>query len=271
MYKNNKKSKITCFFCKYEIQKHNKSNNTVLFKNQSKPICKYCTKNKHKPLEIIYKNHDTQCKLCKKPVMFKNCIACSICDCFYHGKCLNLSKNDIQKIENVCNFFLCSTCNKDILPCPIECDNDRIKIKDASKLNLKECFTCKNVVSKERYSNKFFIYNNKIRSVCKNCSSLNKDIPVKDKNSIEFLDCPICRHQVKYESIFCNLCQHWVHPYCNSISKIELKKLSESSDDWHCYSCNLKIYPNNMILNSPVSLDNIVPYIKWELKINFLV
>ena len=114
----NKYNKKSCFFCKYELTKHNKSTKCVKYNGNLKPICKYCTKNKHKSLEIKNKNIDTQCKLCKKPTLYKKCIACSTCEHFYHGKCLDLNKEDIDKIESICNFFMCPKCNTSTLPRP---------------------------------------------------------------------------------------------------------------------------------------------------------
>ena len=75
---NRNKNRKICFFCKYELTKHNKSTKFVKYNNNLKPICKHCTKYKHKALE--YKNNevDTQCKICKKPTLYKKCIACSI-------------------------------------------------------------------------------------------------------------------------------------------------------------------------------------------------
>ncbi len=87
----------------------------------------------------------------------------------------------------------------------------------------------------------------KKRNVCKKCAQLGIEIPVRIKSSIEFLDCSICTYQVKFEAIFCNLCQHWVHPYCNDITRKELENLSQASETWHCQKCNLNIYPNNII------------------------
>ena len=48
----NKRNIKTCFFCKYELTKHNKSTKSVKYNGKLKPLCKYCTKNKHKALEI---------------------------------------------------------------------------------------------------------------------------------------------------------------------------------------------------------------------------
>ena len=99
MNKISKKSKNTCFFCKYEISKYNMSTKTVLYNKKSRPICKHCTEKRHKSLNKKYINFDTQCKMCIKPTLYKKCIACSICDHFYHGKCLGLSKSDIEKLK----------------------------------------------------------------------------------------------------------------------------------------------------------------------------
>ena len=144
-----KKAKFreNCFFCKYEIQKSNKSNNSVKFKNQIKPVCWYCTHKKHKPLEPKHKEIDTQCKKCKKPVLYKNCIACSICDHFYHGKCLNLSRENINKIEGICNFYMCIMCTKTILPIQLDIIPSKC-IKKNKVPQLKQCFTCENKITK---------------------------------------------------------------------------------------------------------------------------
>ena len=107
--------KATCFLCRYEITKHNKSTKQVKYNGQSKPVCKFCTKTKHKILNEKYKQHDLQCKICKKPSLYKKCIACSVCNHLYHGKCIDLNKNDIETIERVHNFFICRTCQIDIL------------------------------------------------------------------------------------------------------------------------------------------------------------
>ena len=78
------------------------------------------------------KNIDTQCKICKKPTLYKKCIACSTCEHFYHGKCLDLNKDDIEKIERICNFYMCLKCNTSILP---QLDIKQKKPKQIPKLN----------------------------------------------------------------------------------------------------------------------------------------
>ena len=70
------------------------------------------------------------------------------------------------------------------------------------------------------------LYKDKKRCLCEKCSKIGIEIPVRDKSSIEFQDCSICQELVRYESIYCNLCQHLVHPYCNGKSKYELRKFN---------------------------------------------
>ena len=106
---------ITCFYCKYEIV-NKKCIKLVKYKGKKRPICQHCTKSKHKTLEKKYQECDIQCKSCDKPVMYKKCIACSTCDHFFHGKCLDLNKDDIIKIDTVCNFFICPHCSNNLFP-----------------------------------------------------------------------------------------------------------------------------------------------------------
>ena len=151
--------KATCFLCRYEITKHNKSTKQVKYNGQSKPVCKFCTKTKLKILNENYKQHDTQCKICKKPSLYKKCIACSICNQFYHGKCLDLNKNDIESIEKVNDFFICRKCQIDILPTTLNPQLQKSKKETQIKTNTKQCMTCKNIVPKFIYANKHLIYN----------------------------------------------------------------------------------------------------------------
>ena len=192
------------------------------------------------------KNIDTKCKICKKPTLYKKCIACSTCEHFYHGKCLDLNKEDIAKIESICNFFMCPKCSTTILPQP---DIVEPKLKKTRKVNLntKNCLTCYKPISKNKYENKYLIYDDKKRCLCESCSKHGLQIAVRDTSLIEFLDCSICKKQVKYESILCDHCQHLVHPYCNGISKKYLNQLGQITDNWYCRNCNLKIYPNFLL------------------------
>ena len=97
------------------------------------------------------------------------------------------------------------------------------------------------------YPNKHLLYNEQRHLLCEQCSKLSTNIPVCDKLMIEFQDCAICNKQVKYESIYCNLCQHLVHPYCNGINKNELDRLSKIDENWYCIKCNYKIFPNQLL------------------------
>ena len=156
-----------------------------------KPICRHCTKNKHKALDKKYKNTDTQCKLCNKATLYKKCIECSICNHFFHGMCLNLSKQDIDKIENSTNFFICKLCMHDVFPNQTEPEKQKVKVKSISKekLNLKNCLTCFSEIPKLTYPNKYLLYKDEQRCLCEKCSKLSIEIPVRDKNLIEFQDC----------------------------------------------------------------------------------
>ena len=83
----NKQNRSTCFLCRYEITKNNKSEKQIKFSVKFKPICKHCTKTKHKVLNNTYENIDIQCKMCNKPSKYKTCIICSICNHAFHRNC----------------------------------------------------------------------------------------------------------------------------------------------------------------------------------------
>ena len=238
--KYQKRHKHFCFLCRYEISKFNKSNKTVNYKGKHKDVCKKCTGKMHKCLEKKYNTHDIECKSCHKPVLFKKCISCSICDDFYHGKCLNFSRNDIDKIEEY-NFYMCGHCRQSSLPVNydqvLEIDSRHI-ISKKSKQKKQQCFTCCNRISSKKYQNKHILYNGSKETLCLDCSKLGLSIKLRDKNLLEFQDCPICKNLVKYESIFCDSCQHLVHPYCNGINRDEFDNLSKKSDTWYCLKCN---------------------------------
>ena len=247
------KTRLTCFLCRYEITKHNKSEKRIVFRGNLKNICRYCTKNNHKILRYQFKNVDIQCKVCNKPSRYKNCIKCSICDHLFHGKCLELSKKDIENIEKVCDHFICIKCNEDTFPRHVDNENKNVKLSK-TKLKQKQCLTCDNIVPKEIYPNKHILYNEKRHLLCQNCSKLGLNIPVRDQSMIEFQDCAICCKQVKYQSIFCNLCQHLVHPYCNGINKQQLNNLSKLTENWYCKGCNSKIFPNYLLSKKPEAI-----------------
>ena len=69
--------------------------------------------------------------------------------------------------------------------------------------------------------------------------------------------CSICTKSVKNDAIFCNFCEHWVHPKCNHLSKIDFNKLVESDETeaWSCYKCNCTLFPFNSESESLSSSD----------------
>ena len=236
--------KVTCYFCKYVIVNTQKCK-YVTYRNIKKPICRYCKASNHKPLNKKYTNFDIECTSCKKPVKYNSSIACSICNHFVHAKCnYNLTAQDITNIENICDFFMCKKCNESVFP--------QYYKKPTREHNKQpkppvQCFTCTKSISNHKYSNKNIIYNDIYTSLCITCSVLGTNLNVRDSSAIEFLDCSACKKNVKYESIFCNLCQHWVHPDCNGLSKKDLQVLGDDENDWHCLKCTLDIFPHFLI------------------------
>ena len=60
-----KKNRIFCFFCKYNIINSNNCKK-VLYDNKERNVCNFCTKTKHKALELKYKSYELKCDICKK-------------------------------------------------------------------------------------------------------------------------------------------------------------------------------------------------------------
>ena len=56
--------------------------------------------------------------------------------------------------------------------------------------------------------------------------------------------CNVCHHYVK-SGIFCDLCEHWIHPSCNHLSKYEfqLSRKSNPKEPWYCFPCTAKVLP----------------------------
>ena len=92
------------------------------------------------------------------------------------------------------------------------------------------------------------IYNDKKVKLCQQCAYVTPK--VKDMRLLEYLDCSICCEEVKYESSFCNLCQHWIHPKCSNLNEYDLKQINQDwYGDWFCLSCTKTIFPNILISN----------------------
>lgn len=160
--------RLACFYCHYEILNKNNAK-YVKFKNKKKLVCQKCTWKHHKPLDKqLYENSDIQCSSCQKPVMYRKCLECSICNHFIHGKCINLNYSEITKIEKVCNFYICPRCTDNIFPKYI--DHNINKFSPKQKKPIKKCLTCDNNITKQRYNNKNILYEGKQYSLCNKCT-----------------------------------------------------------------------------------------------------
>ena len=45
--------------------------------------------------------------------------------------------------------------------------------------------------------------------------------------------------------ILCDMCNPWIHPKCNDLSKKDVKKLADSNEKWFCITCNSELFPFN--------------------------
>ena len=71
--------------------------------------------------------------------------------------------------------------------------------------------------------------------------------------------CNVCHHHVK-SGIFCDLCEHWIHPSCNHLSKYEFQLLRKSNpkEPKYCFPCTAKVLP--FINSKPDSTVNLKQY-----------
>ena len=225
--------------------------NLLSLKENLNQFANFVTKTNTKPLKQSTKIMTLSAKFVTKPSCIRNAYHALLVVISSTASAWILIKLISLKLK-ISVIFMCPPCLQISLPAYVE---NEIK-NTFPKLKSKQSFTCPNTVAKDKYRSKYFLYNDQKQCLCRECSKLGRDIPVRKKDLIEFLDCSVCSKEVKYESIFCNLCQHWVHPYCNKIDKLELGKLSKSVDDWHCLKCNLEIYPNDLILENTVLKNN---------------
>ena len=65
--------RLLCFYCKYEISKHNKSEKYVKYNGKIKAICKNCNAKTHKTLQGEYEHNDVQCKIIEKVNITSKC------------------------------------------------------------------------------------------------------------------------------------------------------------------------------------------------------
>ena len=250
-----KKTKITCFFCSYEIC--NKKFRLIKFKDRLKKVCIDCSPASHKVCKTKYIGTSVDCSICNNPVMYNKCLKCDICNHMVHSKCNDISPKDILPIESL-NSFTCKSCCENIFPFTNYQDTTTTLINRDRHIKqtrqIKQCFLCTNALPRKRnYTNKNIIYNGKPETLCQDCCLKECNLPVKDRKAIELLDCSCCLKQVKYEGILCELCQHWVHPECNSIDPKTLHELDLSKYEWWCTKCTTNIYPKYLMEEEPTT------------------
>ena len=242
----NKKSKMTCFFCQYEICTP-LPHRQLQYKNTLKPICKQCKPAEHKACQKRFAHCHIDCSICTKAVKYNKCIECSICNHLVHANCSELTNTDIKTLEGLkstsgepCSGFICRVCITNIFPFGISkietCQEKASKNKD--KPLKKVCFACPNVVNNRKYRGKQIIYNSNYEELCRPCSMLKLSLPVKDPKLIEIVDCSICNETVQYEGVLCDTCQCWVHPACNGLTPLDIKELNDTQTTWQCNKCN---------------------------------
>ena len=98
------------------------------------------------------------------------------------------------------------------------------------------------------------------RSRCKNCNiifPLSKGIHILNgeyteiycslhclpQGNREILNCSVCSLVVEQASIFCSICDRWVHQDCSKLNDEALLDLTNNSNDWVCFPCKKAIFP----------------------------
>ena len=228
---------------------------TMFYKEISVKLCIQCNSSKYKFSAMKFRGKNLSCTICNKGVRTNNCILCYQCDHFIHQQCSNLSNKDIKQIENLDYAWSCNICNSDTYPFSSLNSKQLAMVFNPPSLNVgrkpkvksktnKCCFLCKNsVVNNKHYKNKY-IYYNKVRVLlCITCSK-NIEEKVEDRALIEYLDCTVCNKLVNFESVFCNICLHWVDAHCCNLNEYDLNQISDPDyGDWICLPCNVNIFP----------------------------
>ena len=57
------------------------------------------------------------------------------------------------------------------------------------------------------------------------------------KPLVESVICNICNNIVLSSSIFCDLCETWIHTYCLKFNKKSITILSKDESEWYCPTC----------------------------------
>ena len=234
-------NKSFCFLCKYEIRSKFRK---IIFNGTPKKCCMQCNSVKHKALLKIYnsKMADLQCSVCDKTVTGHCSIYCSNCNHFVHGKCNNLTKQDIATIDRtIQQNWSCESCTLSIFPTIIitnTISGSTLPLEDSHLTNFKQCrncYFCNCQICTDLTTDKIFMESNSPLYTCDHCFMHNID-------SIEFISCNLCTKNVYYESVLCELCRHWIHASCLHLSTDELKLIS-NYENWFCPTCCNDIFP----------------------------
>ena len=235
----NRPKRYFCFFCNYEIR--NKKYRIINYKNGKKMVCFKCTSSGHKALKQKYKTYKVDCSICSKVVKNNKCLPCSECEHFVHGSCNEISPKDILNLEKM-QYFTCKTCINHIFPFSneeiiLQEAVEKTKLIDKNSKENNQCFVCPNIIENKTYKGKHIIYNSMYHQLCLACSNKKLNIPVRNIDLIEFVECSMCCATVKYEGIFCDTCKHWVHPHCVNLTPNNLKRMGQKNENWQCPNC----------------------------------
>ena len=188
---------------------------------------------------------DIKCKVCTKKVTGNRCINCTNCDHFIHSKCSGLTKNEIDLIETSNLFWTCTLCCSEMFPFFNYSLSKSISQTTQKHKTTKSCFVCVKTL-KPKYKPKLISENNPLY-LCSDCKV--EDVQI---DNLEHLDCTQCNQIVQYQSILCNLCNHWIHAKCIPISLNDLN--NAVIGDWFCPSCLANILPFYNIASIETSL-----------------
>jgi exonuclease III len=249
-YKINKNFRSFCIICKFEIT--NKFRITK-FNGVLKKCCMNCKPATHKVLRVAFRNkdYDIQCSVCNKIVSGKKCLACSNCNHFVHARCNVLTATDIPKIEKY--DWLCLKCTTSIFPNPTVSDQE--PSRSTAAYNSNKCYLCFRKCPSHKDKNPALLNSNRIVNVCQTC----KLSDAVGKHDIEFLNCKLCTKIVDNESVLCDLCNHWIHASCLSLTDEALKQM-KNNDSWFCVTClneTLPFYKYYMEISQEDEMNNV--------------
>ena len=70
--------------------------------------------------------------------------------------------------------------------------------------------------------------------------------------------CRICSKSVAetHKAVYCDICHHWIHIKCNSITNSEYDKLKDSNSPWYCIKCVNETTPFSSMSNEELFLNS---------------